>query len=114
VNYETRVGFADEKLKKAFDTLSNGKFEDKQLHQAISKAIDSLKKNPECGIRVPKKLSPKYYETKYGYANVWKYDLPEGWRLIYSLQKNQVLIVSIILEWLDHKNYERRFRYKPK
>jgi hypothetical protein len=44
--------------------------------------------------------------------NLWKYDLPDGWRLIYTLSTpNKIEILAIILEWFDHKNYERRFGY---
>ncbi len=45
-----------------------------------------------------------------GYS-LWKYDLPSGFRIIYVLENNEVQIYSIILEWFDHKNYERNFKY---
>jgi hypothetical protein len=32
-------------------------------------------------------------------------------KLIYTLKANQIEIISVVLEWLDHKNYERRFKY---
>jgi hypothetical protein len=32
-------------------------------------------------------------------------------RLIYSITGDEISIVSIILEWFDHKDYERRFSY---
>lgn len=31
---------------------------------------------------------------------------------MYTVKEDPVEIISIILEWLDHKNYERRFGYK--
>lgn len=37
--------------------------------------------------------------------------LPDAWRLIYTIKDDKVDILSVILEWLDHKNYERRFGY---
>ena len=48
---------------------------------------------------------------RYKITNLWKYDLPKGWRLIYSIGREGVEILSIILEWMNHKNYERRFNY---
>ena len=48
---------------------------------------------------------------KYEINNLWKYNLPNGWRLIYTVKASSVEIVSIILEWSDHKSYERRFGY---
>jgi len=37
--------------------------------------------------------------------------LPDAWRLLYSIENQEILVVSIILEWMDHKNYERTFKY---
>ena len=54
---------------------------------------------------------PKIYIQKYGVNNIWKYNLPNAWRLIYTIAGNEVMIVSIILEWLSHKDYGRRFEY---
>jgi len=48
---------------------------------------------------------------KYNVDNLWKYDLPKGWRLLYSVRRNEIIVISIILEWLSHKEYERRLRY---
>jgi hypothetical protein len=70
-----------------------------------------LKENPFCGIAIPKRLIPKIYIRKYGINNLWKYNLPGAWRLLYSIAGNRVKIVAIILEWLSHKEYERRFKY---
>ena len=108
---EIHVAFATPSIKKAFDELESGKFEDKQLYTFLQRALDDLKKNPFIGKNVPKNLIPKEYIRKFGIDNLRKYDLPNAWRLMYTLKGNEVMIVSIILEWLDHKNYERRFKY---
>ncbi|MFT4309184.1 MAG: hypothetical protein ACMXYL_01710 [Candidatus Woesearchaeota archaeon] len=47
----------------------------------------------------------------YRITNLWKYDLPSGWRLIYTIKTDEVMIISVILEWFSHKDYERRFNY---
>lgn len=49
-------------------------------------------------------------EGKY-LTNLWKYDLPDAWRLIYTIKEDEIKILSIILEWFDHKEYERKFNY---
>ncbi|MFH1056232.1 MAG: hypothetical protein V1717_00315 [Candidatus Micrarchaeota archaeon] len=108
-----RVAFVNEKVKKAYENLAEGPFEEKRLYEAIAGVIYDLRENPLCGVRVPSSLWPKQY-ARYGIDNLFKYDLPEGWRLIYYLRGTEVEIVSIILEWFDHKNYERRFGYGKK
>jgi len=107
----SEVHFGDEKLKAAYEKLKHSKTEDRTLYKWISRAIDDLEENAFCGVQIPKKLIPKVYVGKYGVDNLWKYDMPKGWRLIYSVADGEVCIISIILEWLDHKDYERRFNY---
>ena len=106
-----QVAFADEKLKEAYFKLKEGKFEDKQLYEFIERAIDDLKKNPMCGVKIPRKLWPKGYIKNYQINNLWKYGLPDGWRLIYSIFEDKLMIINLILEWFPHKEYERKFGY---
>ena len=105
------VAFANPKLEKDFEKLKKGKFEDKQLFEFIERAISDLKKNPMCGVKIPRKLWPRGYIKTYQIKNLWKYDLPDGWRLIYSIFENELMILNLILEWFPHKEYERIFGY---
>ncbi len=111
MNKEIHIAFITQKLKEQFQYLKEGKFEDQQLYKFINRALDDLKQNPTCGIKIPKKLWPKEYVQKYTVTNLWKYDLPSAWRLVYTIESDEVKIVSIILEWFDHKAYEKRFNY---
>lgn len=106
-----RVAFGDESIRKAFLELRSGKFEEKRLSEYIQRAIEDLKVNPLIGVKIPRKLWPVEYVRRFGVNNLRKYDLPNGWRLIYTLVGNEVEIISIILEWFGHKDYERRFKY---
>ncbi len=108
---KSEISFAEVRIEKALRDLKNSKTEDKKLHKWILRAFEDLKENAFCGMQLPKRLIPKIYVSKYGIDNLWKYDLPKGWRLIYSVANGQICILSIILEWMDHKNYERRFNY---
>ena len=105
------VRFADEKVREAFYKLENGDDQERELFKLINQAMDNIENNAFCGIQIPKKLIPKTYIQNYGVTNIWKYDLPKGWRLIYSIVRDEVIVVSLILEWFDHKDYERRFNY---
>ncbi len=103
--------FIDARLFKAFEDLKSGKFEEKQLAEFIQRAIDDLKQNPLCGVIISQRLWPAKYVKEFALTNLRKYDLPNGWRLIYTLTGNDIEIVSIILEWFSHKEYEKRFGY---
>ncbi|MBU1199488.1 MAG: hypothetical protein KKF46_00625 [Nanoarchaeota archaeon] len=108
---KSEVYFADEKLRKTYEALAEAKTEKQLLHKWITQAIIALTNNAFCGTAIPKTLIPKIYFKNYKIDNLWKYDLPQGWRLIYSVGKKEIQIVTIILEWFTHKEYEKRFKY---
>ena len=107
------VTLIDKKTDDKFEELKSGKHEEKQLYDFITRAIQDLKKDPTCGIKVPKDLWPNYYD-KHSITNLWKYDLPNAWRLIYTIKTDEILILCVVLEWFDHKKYEKRFGYEGK
>lgn len=95
-------------LKKNFHSLKKDDF----LKKSIIKTIKNLRQNTFCGVQIPKRLFPKEYVKKYNINNLWKYDLPNGWRLIYTVApKNEVELISAILDWFNHKEYENKFIY---
>ncbi len=105
----SKVTFADIYIQKEFDSLDKND----ELKKYILRAIEDIKHNAFCGIQIPKRLIPKEYIQNYEIENLWKYNLPNGWRLIYSITtQDKVKIISIILEWFNHKDYEKRFRYR--
>ena len=64
------------------------------------------------GVKIPRNVWPRFYVQKYGIDNLRKYDLPDGWRLIYTLKGDTVRIVAVIIEWFSsHKEYAKRFGY---
>ena len=107
----TRIQFADDKLKKAFYDLKQGRSNERELYGFLERAFKDIEKNGFCGVQVPKNLIPKEYIQKYNVANLWKYNLPNAWRLLYSIKGNQLVVISIIIEWMNHKDYEKRFKY---
>ncbi|MFH1199676.1 MAG: type II toxin-antitoxin system RelE/ParE family toxin [Candidatus Micrarchaeota archaeon] len=107
-----RVRFVDRKLFDAYERLKAGKTEEQRLAQHLGEAIEDLKKDPFCGIKVPRRLWPREYVREYGVNNLRKYDLPNGWRLIYTIVGNEIEIISVLLEWFSHKEYEKRFKYR--
>lgn len=106
------VGFADDSLADAYASLKEGRFEDRLAYERLSEAFEELKKNPMTGIKIPGSLWPKIYIKKYGITNLRKYDMQNGWRIIYTVRGNCVEVVAVILEWFSsHKEYEKRFGY---
>lgn len=103
-----KVIFVDEELEKIFNELSSTD----PIKKGIIKAIKSIQENFFCGRNVKKELIPKELIQKYNLANLWIYDLPDGWRLLYSITSGgEIEIIAAILDWMSHKDYERLFKF---
>ena len=100
VKNETKRGIVDSEKQKLFNS--------------IKMAIDQLKIDPISGIQIPKKYIPKRYITMADVNNLWKVDLFDGWRLIYTLHTDEIEILAIVLDAISHRTYEKYFGYKKR
>lgn len=86
------------------------------VHQSIFRSIERvktwLKENPFVGDQVKKGQIPNYYIAKYEVANLWRIELSNYWRLIYTIQSNEVEIIDFVLDIIDHKKYDKIFGYR--
>jgi hypothetical protein len=108
---KSRVVFANRKLKASFGKLYDFPNENELLLKWLNDAFDKLAENAFCGVQIKKKLIPSVYIESYEIDNLWKLNLPKGWRLLYSVARDEIRIISIILDWFDHKSYEKMLRY---
>ncbi|HII15471.1 MAG TPA: hypothetical protein HA362_04110 [Nanoarchaeota archaeon] len=108
---KSRIAFGNESVEAAFYALESSKTEEKELYKQLVKAFEKIEKDAFSGRQIPKKQIPGFYYERYNVENLWKYNLPKAWRLIYTIKQEEIEVVSIILEWLSHKEYERKFRY---
>lgn len=103
------IRFADLKLKESFEELNDS---DKEFYKEIQDAMNEISKNVFCGRNVKKELIPKEYIQKYNLNNLWIYNLRDGWRLLYFVTTpDKIDVLAIILDWMDHKDYERLFKF---
>ncbi len=105
--------FASQKVKEDYEKLKNSQ-EYADLFKFVSRALVDIERDHHCGIQMQRNLIPREYIRKYKIDNLWKYDLPGAWRLLYSVAGDKIEVMAIILEWLDHKNYERKFGYRTR
>ena len=99
-----KVVFQDPELQRVYDELKD----DDPVKKGLKKAIQDLREDAFCGRNVKKNLIPK----KYSYLNnLWIYNLPSSWRLIYSLGHGELRIIAVVLDWMNHKDYERLFKF---
>jgi len=101
-----------EEYAKLRQRAEGGHGEAKYLLKIIDKGIAKLKRDREAGKRISKQLMPREYLVKYGVTNLWKLNLDRYWRMIYTIVGDDVRLVSIIIEVLNHKKYDRKFGYR--
>jgi len=101
-----------EEYAKLNQRAESGRGEARYLVRIIDKVIAKLKRDREAGKRIPKRLMPRDYLIKYGVTNLWKLNLDRYWRMIYTIVGDEIRLVSIIIEVLNHKKYDRKFGYR--
>ena len=102
-----KVKFVEQSLNETLKKLKAGKTKDKGLYELIVKGINQLKKDPTNSIIIKKKQIPKIYIQKYKIDNLRLLKLNQEWRLIYTIVSDEIQIVSIVLDWFNHKEYEK-------
>jgi hypothetical protein len=83
---------------------------------AFNKKKELIKNNPHYGDPIAKSLIPDEYKEKYGITNLFRVELPNWWRMLYTLtnDETQIEIIAFVLDIIDHKDYDKKFGYKKK
>jgi hypothetical protein len=87
---------------------------ERMILKAVNHKIELIKANPHYGDPIAKNLIPKEYILKYGVNNLFRVELPNFWRMLYTLTNGgtNLEIVSFVLDIIDHKVYNKKFGYK--
>ncbi len=66
------------------------------------------------GEPVAKDKIPDEYKKKYGVTNLFRVELSNFWRMLYTLtnDETEVKIIAFVLDIIDHKKYNKKFGYK--
>jgi len=84
------------------------------LLKSIKQKIQFLKDNPQYGTHIPKNNIPNIYSTVYDVNNLWKVNLSGAWRMIYTIRGSEIEIIALILDILNHKDYDKQFGYRKR
>jgi len=106
----------DELNKVVGDEISRGitSSDHQTLLNSIKQKIDLLRDNPEYGIHIPKDRIPKEYVRDYDVSNLWKVNLLGAWRMVYTIRGSDVEIIALVLDIMNHKDYNKKFGYRNK
>ncbi len=84
--------------------------EEMQLLRSIKQKTEFIKANPFYGNNIPKSLIPKEYNAK----NLWRVELTNYWRMLYTIKGDQIEIICFVLDIIDHAEYDKKLGYKKK
>ena len=89
---------------------------EKTILNAINKKVELIKTNPHYGYPISKKLIPKEYTDKYDVKNLFRVELPNFWRMLYTLTdgESEIEIIAFVLDLVDHPIYDKKFGYVKK
>lgn len=84
--------------------------------RAVDKKVKLIKANSHYGNPIAKKLIPKEYREKYGITNLFRVELPNRWRMLYSLtdSETKIEIIAFVLDIIDHPTYNKKFSYRKR
>lgn len=81
------------------------------LKKHIDNAMDVLKSKPNAGNSIQRNHWPEKYIVEHDITNLFRYQLPDGYRLVYTIMSEDNEITCVLLEVFNHTEYERRFGY---
>ncbi|MFC1768563.1 hypothetical protein ACFLZX_02265 [Nanoarchaeota archaeon] len=83
---------------------------------SLIKKIELIKANHHYGEPISKKLIPSEYKNKYHISNLFWVELPNFWRMLYTLTNDgtEIEIIAFVLDVIDHDKYNKKFGYKRK
>lgn len=89
---------------------------ERMILNAVNNKVELIKINHHYGNPISKKLIPQEYRTKYGVTNLFRIELPNFWRMLYTLTdgETEIEIIAFVLDLIDHEKYDKKFGYKKK
>lgn len=104
--------FLKEQAKERFLDLKNGNDkESKSIFNSIERIKEVLKNNPQYGDPIKKELIPRELQ-QLGIGNLYRIELSNYWRMLYTLEGTETEISVFVLKILNHKEYNQLFGYK--
>ena len=87
---------------------------ERMILKAVNYKIELIKNNFQYGGPIAKNLIPPEYKEKYGITNLNRVELPDFWRMFYSVRvgESEIEIVAFVLDIIDHPNYDKKFGYR--
>ncbi|MFH0836072.1 MAG: hypothetical protein V1834_02810 [Candidatus Micrarchaeota archaeon] len=112
---KAKIVFSEE-AKEVFDYLTREAPKSK-IERSILKAVENktrlISQNTHYGQAIAKKLIPIEYIQKYDVTNLFRVELPNFWRMLYTVteSENRIEVIAFVLDLIDHDKYDKKFGY---
>lgn len=103
--YNTLVAAVDSQMKEGKEST-----EEMRLLRSINQKVEFIRQDPFYGDNMHKNQIP----AKYSAGNLWRVELCDFWRMLYTIRGDKIEIICFVLEIVSHKNYDKIFGYKKK
>jgi hypothetical protein len=108
---EVRI-FLKGQAKEAYIELKKRQDKESQsILRSFERVKEVLKSNPQYGDPIAKEKIPRTL-NELGVKNLYRVELSNYWRMLYTLEGDQVEIFLFVLNIVDHKEYNKLFGYK--
>lgn len=104
---------AEETYKYLNEAAKTSKIE-RSILNAVKNKTELIKSNIHYGDGIAKNLIPNEYKINYGITNLFRVELPDFWRMLYTLTNGDYEdeIIVFVLDILNHKEYNKKFGYR--
>jgi len=107
---EVRIMLKDQAKESFIELRKRNDKEAKSILNSLARIKEILRENPQFGDPIQKKLIPEEFARK-GITNLYRVELSNYWRMIYTIEGSNVEILLFVLTITDHKDYNRLFGY---
>lgn len=84
-----------------------------QIVRSVERLIEILKENPQYGDPIKKELIPSEIK-ELGIKNLYRAEISNYWRMLYTVEGSRIDILVFILNIIDHPKYNKIFGYRKK
>lgn len=105
---DVRIFLKDQAKERYLELNSSNK--DKCILNSFERVKEILKENPQYGNPISKRLIPNTFK-KIGIKRVYRVELANYWRLLYTIEGTDKEIFIFILCIMNHKEYNKLFGY---
>ena len=108
---EIRILLKDQAKEAYLELKKREDKESRTLLNSIERIFNILKQNPQFGNPIKKELIPKEI-VRLGIKNLYRIELSNYWRMLYTIEGTKIEILVFVLKIVDHKEYNKLFGYK--